>query len=444
MCTIIKGGVMSRFTMKLAKGSVVWLWVCLLVLVAVPSVATEDAPDREYVPLVNAQLNVKGMRGFAGRALQRFTQPAPIWNEVDRRWRSINELKYKGDQWSAAEGPSQAAYAACGALQQQYLQQGQAYRIVADFNTPTGSPLLDSALNPIVYDVLLNQVAESAITEHQSGRFAFPGQMANRDSQPSRPGAILIKFAWQIVVQDASYPATVFYRDKVLLKLPNMPSCRRTDVALLGFHVAMKPQANLVSDGTLLKSSPFTWATYLHPGVAPSYQQLAALPIGEEPQWLLFNQDKGVTTPLPLDTCPQLTQYHHACCQMLSADQVSACGELTAQIIANEECVINQSGKSGQRVSADLVQMCRRDIAADADTVAVTPALGAPWDQYEFIDIQWHPIMGQPIPATLSNPVLEPFFKAFTPPHTGNVSCFNCHQQAADTDTMFSIKSLLK
>lgn len=399
----------------------------------------ETGTTREYVPLVNAQLNVKGMRGFAARALTRFTEPAPIWDAAPHRWRSINEMKYTADKWNDKEDAPKAAYVSCVALQQDYLKQGREYRIIADFNTPNGQALLDQQLQPIVYDVLLNATATAAIDDHQSGPFFFPGQIADSEAHPSvSPGAILIKFAWQIVAPPASsYSDDLFYQVKALLKLPNETSCHLVDLALLGFHIAMKPQQNTVIDGKLIFNSPFTWATYLHQGTVPTFPQLVNINPQDDNRWLLFNHDQPVTEPSILAACPDLQRYSSDCCQMLTHEQIAYCGTLTAQIMANEACVINGASPTEQPHSANLVQMC------PSDAPTATPTVRAPWDQYQFIDIQWTSMIGKSIPATLSNPVLEPYFLQFKEPQTGNVSCVNCHQQADKTDTIFSIQSLL-
>lgn len=416
------------------KVRVVSILLCLFSFTTVTIASTQV--NREFVPLVNAQLNVKGMKMFSGRALEQFTIPLPIWTDTDYLWQSINELKYLSGKWNTNEDAPKEAYSSCVALKQKYKQQGHDYRILADFNTPSGGPLVDNKLNPIVYDVLLNREAVAAINQYKSGQFFFPGQI----SENKTPGSILIKFAWQIRDDVTNYPKQNIYQQKVLTRLPDWPNCKITNVALLGFHIAMKPQPNTIYEGKLIKSSKFTWATYLHSEVTPSYLELKKLDKYSKNQWLLYNQGRQVVDKVLIDNCPLFDEYNNSCCQANSSELIGSCGPLIKKILANKNCMINKPSSEVRSESANLVQMCTNS----NDTEVKAPKLMPPWDEYQLLDIQWNSVTGGIIPTILSNPVLEPDFIHFKGTQTGNLSCFNCHQQASKTDTIFSIKSLLK
>lgn len=303
----------------------------------------------------------------------------------------------------------------------------------------TGEPLVDRNLNFVMYDIRLNPVALSYLTdnglttvagqqrfEQAGGTVSFP--LGFYDDELARtggsPGAIELKFSWRILDAARGDDLSRFYTMRALVYVPAAASesgnafCFPATLGLVGMHIMQR------TSGPHSFGLDWVWATFEHVDNAP----LAQTP-----------GDPTSLTPAP------------APC--LAPTSASDTYSLFNPACPADVCIPNappEPDPSGGYVWATTPPYARRyatdglygtqvvqcwDIYPETEEVNVAyrrALAGTVWANYRLINTQWQGEIQDPasengnIPRFLANTTMETYLQ-------NTSSCLDCHSLATTT-----------
>ena len=242
-----------------------------------------------------------------------FAPRAQDWTPVWASWKSTSDI-FRGDApplgWDAhADTPAACRAVDVEAAMKRHphadsIPASGAPRLLDEYLNPDGDALIDADGQPVRYDVIFNRQAHDYVVDNRlwdprgledhldaHGRLDMPsGAWPAGSADPGRRGAVILKTAWKVLSPDDDPDR--FHKQWAWIT-PTIDDggirhdCDLRPVGLVGIHIVYK---------TVLMPE-WSWATFEHKAVAPSWDQVGAAAVGmfpsgaPTPDWLFYSND---------------------------------------------------------------------------------------------------------------------------------------------------------
>ena len=308
---------------------------------------------------------------------------------------------------------------------------------VATFRQADGLPLIDRALNYVVYDVRMNAAARSYIETNDLATRA--GQQAFRDAKKAvgfplgryddtdarrggGPGALVIKSAWRVLAGRAAAESTDYFTRPGRIAVAAADSadgrarCIKATLALVAMHVARRTKSG--------NGDKWIWSTFQHVDNAP----LAAN--GREPNDLFEDEYFPGGCPAPQATARDYA-FFRAGCDDCRPNRLPAANWTWAAAPPYAKN-FQQPGGFGTQVTR-----CWRIWPGTSKINAFwrTRLAGTVWANYRLLSAQWRGNYGGDeffgngeAPRFLANPAIETYGQ-----ERRDGTCLGCHATARTT-----------
>ena len=253
-----------------------------------------DAPPHDRICAVAPKDNTDFDASFIYHNLEKNAQnPFDIFS-----WQTFVALNWPANDAGAPIGEPIGTHPNLPRVWQSYKQPGEVFGITGEDQPcrsdtaaaiatdqilqSSGKPLIDRALNYIVFDTRMNGRTEQYIVSngldsaHGQGRFQQAGKAVDfplghyRDKSTrtgGELGAIAVKTSWKIIDAGASEEAGAYYTVDGLIAVPAARSetgealCIRARIGLIGMHVMHRTASGNGGD--------WLWSTFEHMNAAP-------------------------------------------------------------------------------------------------------------------------------------------------------------------------------
>jgi hypothetical protein len=330
-----------------------------------------------------------------------FTDPgAPAWTTWQASTTLLRQAGLDPGPWdSASAGPDDPCPANRGKLRNLDVSSTDRANLLDTVTQPDAKKLWDQNGNLVYYEILLNQPeynylrtedlysldGQASFVQNQETLYLPTGKYWDNSGQqkstdPAEAGVIELKLAWKII-DPAQDIAERFYTETVCL-LNQAGHWQQAQVGLVGLHIAHRT----------FSAAKWLWATFEqvdNTGVDPADVQRYA-------------QEGRTLKP----------SFYDPACQSCQPNTISVHNGISKTQVVPVVASLPTLAPLNQQVQQRL------------------QAAGSVWQYYRLVGTQWPPDPGsdgppQPIPATLTNPVMETYIPA------AQASCMNCHAFAA-------------